>query len=76
VMQAVGRLIRTENDRGSALLIDERYGRRSQRGLFPAWWEAKLTRGQQEIADRCQAFWNDEGESKKLGNSLALPQEC
>jgi len=76
VMQAVGRLIRTETDWGSALLIDERYGRRSQRGLFPPWWEAKVTRSEQEIEERCEAFWNDEAESKKLGNSLALPQEC
>ena len=34
IMQAVGRLIRTESDRGVALLIDERYGYSTYRSLF------------------------------------------
>ncbi len=38
VMQAVGRLIRTENDRGSALLIDQRYGGSMHRKIFERWW--------------------------------------
>lgn len=38
VLQAVGRLIRTENDRGSALLIDRRFNERRYRVLFPPWW--------------------------------------
>ena len=38
VLQAVGRLIRTESDRGSALLIDQRFTERRTRVLFPAWW--------------------------------------
>lgn len=39
VLQAVGRLIRTETDRGSALLIDHRFLQRRYADLFPAWWE-------------------------------------
>ena len=38
VMQAVGRLIRTENDRGAALLIDERYMWNDYRALFKKEW--------------------------------------
>ena len=38
VMQAVGRLIRTENDRGVALLIDERYMWNDYRSLFKKEW--------------------------------------
>ena len=34
VIQAAGRLIRTESDRGALLLIDSRYGRRSERVLL------------------------------------------
>ena len=34
VIQAAGRLIRTESDRGALLLIDSRYGRRSERALL------------------------------------------
>lgn len=38
VQQAVGRLIRAEQDHGSALLIDRRFLEPSQNRLFPAWW--------------------------------------
>jgi len=38
VLQAVGRLIRTEQDQGSALLIDRRFSEKRYRDLFPAWW--------------------------------------
>lgn len=38
VLQAVGRLIRTENDAGSALLIDRRFLEARHSVLFPAWW--------------------------------------
>ncbi len=41
VLQAVGRLIRTEEDRGSALLIDHRYHEWRYRSLFPAWWRVE-----------------------------------
>lgn len=40
VIQAVGRLIRTEQDQGAALLIDQRFGEYRYRVLFPAWWPA------------------------------------
>lgn len=39
VMQAVGRLIRSEKDRGVALLIDERYLTNEYRSLFKKEWE-------------------------------------
>jgi DNA excision repair protein ERCC-2 len=39
VSQALGRVIRTETDRGSALLIDPRYGDPEYRQLLPEQWE-------------------------------------
>lgn len=39
VVQAAGRVIRTESDRGCVWLIDDRYGRRGVRSLLPAWWQ-------------------------------------
>jgi DNA excision repair protein ERCC-2 len=39
VSQALGRVIRRESDRGSALLIDNRYGESSYRALLPAGWD-------------------------------------
>ena len=39
VMQAVGRVIRSEKDRGAVLLIDERYTWRQYQDLFRAEWK-------------------------------------
>jgi len=38
VVQAAGRLIRAETDRGRIFLIDDRYARPGIRRLLPAWW--------------------------------------
>ena len=38
VDQALGRVVRTDTDRGSALLIDNRYGWPAYRELLPPWW--------------------------------------
>ncbi|OON63428.1 ATP-dependent DNA helicase [Massilia sp. KIM] len=39
VVQAAGRVIRTESDRGVVWLIDDRFAQASIRSLMPAWWE-------------------------------------
>jgi DNA excision repair protein ERCC-2 len=39
VGQALGRVVRTMDDRGRALLIDARFGRRDYRALLPPWWQ-------------------------------------
>ena len=41
VAQAVGRVIRTETDRGAALLLDDRYRQSAYRGLCPAHWDIR-----------------------------------
>ena len=38
VVQAAGRVIRTVDDRGSVVLMDDRYLRRDVRRLLPDWW--------------------------------------
>ncbi|AOI73353.1 ATP-dependent DNA helicase [Burkholderia ubonensis] len=38
VVQAAGRVIRTEQDEGVVHLIDDRYRRREVRDLLPRWW--------------------------------------
>jgi Rad3-related DNA helicase len=43
VLQAAGRLIRTETDKGSALLIDQRFLEPRHRILFPSWWKVSET---------------------------------
>ncbi|MCC2955212.1 ATP-dependent DNA helicase [Massilia sp. IC2-477] len=39
VVQAAGRVIRTETDRGVVWLIDDRFSRPDVRALLPAWWK-------------------------------------
>lgn len=38
VVQAAGRVIRTEHDRGVVYLLDERYARSQALALLPSWW--------------------------------------
>jgi len=38
VLQAVGRLIRSEDDQGVALLVDRRFLEQRYESLFPSWW--------------------------------------
>jgi DNA excision repair protein ERCC-2 len=38
VLQAVGRLIRSEDDQGAALLVDRRFLEPKYENLFPTWW--------------------------------------
>jgi Rad3-related DNA helicase len=39
VVQAAGRVIRTEQDQGVLYLIDQRFGQRAIRELLPRWWQ-------------------------------------
>ncbi|HPB17373.1 MAG TPA: helicase C-terminal domain-containing protein, partial [Clostridia bacterium] len=38
VLQAAGRVIRSETDTGFVLLIDSRFGTSKYKSLFPKWW--------------------------------------
>ena len=39
VVQAAGRVIRTQQDQGVVYLIDDRFAAAEVRELLPAWWE-------------------------------------
>ena len=54
VLQAIGRLIRSEEDQGSALLIDRRFFEDRYQGLFPNWWQVELAT---EESDRGEQFF-------------------
>ena len=53
VAQAVGRVIRTETDRGVALLLDDRYSQGAYRRLCPAHWDI----GRGDPAEALRRFW-------------------
>ena len=59
VMQAVGRVIRSETDRGIALLIDSRFGDGDYRCTFPnEWSHARYIKGPKEMAEVLNDFWD------------------
>jgi len=45
VVQAAGRVIRTQDDRGVVYLIDDRFARAQVRALLPSWWEVEVEAG-------------------------------
>lgn len=60
VMQAVGRVIRTEEDRGVVMLIDERFSENTYKRLFLPEWQPKRVRSTEEINKALEDFWSSE----------------
>lgn len=56
VVQAAGRVIRSETDRGSVFLIDDRYSRAEIRALLPRWWRIDGDRDAGTVLDQATAF--------------------
>ena len=61
VLQACGRVIRCETDRGIAVLIDDRYALPEYRTLFPEHWQdIKFASSPSELANTIKRFWKNE----------------
>lgn len=59
VMQAAGRVIRREEDRGIVLLIDERFIHRKYYNLFPKEWNnPRICKNSNELGVTIGEFWN------------------
>jgi DNA excision repair protein ERCC-2 len=60
VMQAAGRVIRTEQDRGVILLIDERLTQPRYTRLFPPEWRHfQVVRYNDDLDERLCQFWQE-----------------
>ncbi len=60
VMQAVGRVIRSEDDRGISILIDDRFATPLYRSLFPEHWRhAKFVSQPKSLELLLDRFWNE-----------------
>jgi len=60
VLQAAGRVIRSETDRGVVMLLDTRYNEDSYKNLFPPEWNgfARIGGcGSETLVNYLQAFW-------------------
>ena len=58
VLQAAGRVIRSENDRGALLLIDDRYAADPYPALLPAQWTLRRVFTDKQIAKQLRGFWD------------------
>ena len=58
VLQAAGRVIRTQEDRGVVLLLDDRFARAEYTRLFPRHWhQLQYLRSTTELEQQLAAFW-------------------
>jgi len=61
VIQAVGRVIRTESDKGIAILLDDRFTMRKYLRLYPnAWSHLEICNDPSDIEDMVDSFWKSE----------------
>ena len=60
VLQAAGRVIRTETDRGVVLLMDMRYRQEKYRALMPPHWDVQDIGKMSELKAALKAFWAGE----------------
>jgi DNA excision repair protein ERCC-2 len=65
VLQAAGRVIRSESDRGVVLLIDQRFMRHDYRMLLPASWRMHVVDGETGFQNQLTAFWQDAGDAQR-----------
>lgn len=66
VLQAAGRVIRTETDRGIVLLMDERFEERANRELFPVEWGCPPAMDSESAARDVRLFWEEQQQTESI----------
>jgi len=65
VLQAAGRVIRTDEDRGMVMLVDERFGQGRYRRIFPPfWYPVHQARTPEQIEASLGMFWSGVSETR------------
>ena len=60
VLQAAGRCIRTEKDRGIIMLLDSRYSKKEYKSLLPSdWFPISIVKNSEDVSLACSEFWKD-----------------
>lgn len=75
VLQAAGRVIRTVEDRGVILLLDERFLQQSYQNLFPREWEGFQTVALPQVGGIVEDFWGKQEPGKRTNRKKAPMQE-
>lgn len=60
VLQAAGRVIRTKEDRGIVVLLDDRFLNPEYSQLFPREWDGWLYGTAEQMVEEIRGFWGDE----------------
>lgn len=58
VLQAAGRVIRTDRDRGALLLVDRRFCHTGYRRLLPDQWAPETVATQRQVQNHMKRFWS------------------
>ena len=59
VIQAVGRVIRTQEDLGIAILLDTRYNAKKYRSLMPSHWQPHWLEEEDLMQNKLETFWKN-----------------
>lgn len=59
VLQSAGRVIRTKEDRGAILLLDDRFTQKQYYNLFPREWFPNVTVNLSTMRSTLDSFWNE-----------------
>lgn len=65
VLQSAGRVIRTDEDEGVIMLLDERFAGRQYRELFPREWADYSFCTTKNAAEKIRRFWDGRGVDRK-----------
>ena len=68
VLQSAGRVIRTDEDEGVILLLDERFSSLRYRQMFPAEWETPELCTLETVENKTRQFWKNR--DKGCGSAL------
>ena len=75
VLQAAGRVIRTREDIGVILLMDERFMNREYQMLFPREWSSVKTCTIGTVEASLKDFWEQVSEMESCGNEGTGPEQ-
>jgi len=59
VLQAVGRVVRSESDRGAVLLVDDRFADEGYMQILPEEWNMQQVSDADELRDYLEMFWSE-----------------
>ena len=57
MIQAAGRLIRSSQDKGAVLLMDQRFNYQQYRKLLPTFWQLQVVNDQSQLTNQLHHFW-------------------